>query len=68
MIPPGFDCSRLVVVEVYTPAGNWSSYPPHKHDEHRVDENGSCWKQTWKKFTSIKSTAQKALPTSAFTR
>jgi 5-deoxy-glucuronate isomerase len=40
MIPPGFDCERLVVVEVYTPAGNWSSYPPHKHDEHRVDENG----------------------------
>jgi 5-deoxy-glucuronate isomerase len=20
------------VVEVYTPGGNWSSYPPHKHD------------------------------------
>ncbi len=40
MIPPGFDCSRLVVVEVYTPSGNWSSYPPHKHDQHRVDENG----------------------------
>jgi 5-deoxy-glucuronate isomerase len=40
MIPPGFDCSRIVVVEVYTPAGNWSSYPPHKHDQHRVDEQG----------------------------
>jgi len=24
---------RLMVVEVLTPAGNWSSYPPHKHDE-----------------------------------
>ncbi len=24
---------RLVVVEVLTPAGNWSSYPPHKHDD-----------------------------------
>ena len=23
---------RLLVVEVYTPDGNWSSYPPHKHD------------------------------------
>jgi 5-deoxy-glucuronate isomerase len=22
------------VVEVYTPGGNWSSYPPHKHDVH----------------------------------
>src|SRR6185312_5031009 len=24
---------RLLVVEVFTPSGNWSSYPPHKHDE-----------------------------------
>jgi 5-deoxy-glucuronate isomerase len=31
----------LVVVEVYTPGGNWSSYPPHKHDVHRVDEQGN---------------------------
>ena len=40
MIPPGFDCHRLVVVEVYTPSGNWSSYPPHKHDVHRESESG----------------------------
>jgi 5-deoxy-glucuronate isomerase len=26
------DVGRLLLVEVYTPAGNWSSYPPHKHD------------------------------------
>jgi 5-deoxy-glucuronate isomerase len=37
---PGFDCQRLVCVEVYTPSGNWSSYPPHKHDQHRVSESG----------------------------
>jgi 5-deoxy-glucuronate isomerase len=41
LIPPGFDCHRLVAVEVYTPSGNWSSYPPHKHDEHRVDGRGA---------------------------
>ena len=35
ILPPGFDCHRLVCVEVYTPGGNWSSYPPHKHDTHR---------------------------------
>jgi 5-deoxy-glucuronate isomerase len=23
-----------MVIEVYTPGGNWSSYPPHKHDTH----------------------------------
>jgi len=40
MIPPGFDNHRLVVVEVYTPAGSWSSYPGHKHDCHRIDEHG----------------------------
>jgi len=41
MLPPGFDCQRLVVVEVYTPSGNWSSYPPHKHSAHREDEQGN---------------------------
>lgn len=40
IIPPGFDCHRLVVCEVYTPQGNWSGFPPHKHDEHIVDEDG----------------------------
>ena len=40
MLPPGFDCHRLVVVEVYTPSGNWSSYPPHKHDQHIEDNSG----------------------------
>lgn len=29
------DCDKLIAVEVITPGGNWSSYPPHKHDEHR---------------------------------
>jgi len=28
-----FEADRLIAVEVLTPAGNWSSYPPHKHDE-----------------------------------
>ncbi len=40
MIRPGFDCDRLVVVEVLTPSGNWSSYPPHKHDVDRTDAAG----------------------------
>jgi 5-deoxy-glucuronate isomerase len=41
LLPPGFDCHRLVVVEVYTPSGGWSSYPPHKHDVHREDTDGN---------------------------
>ncbi|GAB6859738.1 5-deoxy-glucuronate isomerase [Microbacterium xylanilyticum] len=32
--PAALDAARLIVCEVITPAGNWSSYPPHKHDEH----------------------------------
>jgi 5-deoxy-glucuronate isomerase len=34
IIKPEFGADRLLVVEVYTPSGNWSSYPPHKHDVH----------------------------------
>lgn len=33
-----FEADRLIAVEVLTPGGNWSSYPPHKHDEHRPGE------------------------------
>ena len=32
IIPPSFPADRLLICEVYTPGGNWSSYPPHKHD------------------------------------
>ncbi len=28
----------LLVTEVFTPAGNWSSYPPHRHDEDNFPE------------------------------
>ena len=41
IMPPGFNCHRIVCVEVYTPSGNWSSYPPHKHDIHRQDPDGT---------------------------
>lgn len=34
IIRPEFPADKLVVIEVYTPGGNWSSYPPHKHDVH----------------------------------
>ncbi len=36
--PEAFAADRLVSVEVLTPGGNWSSYPPHKHDEQRPGE------------------------------
>lgn len=34
ILKPEFPAHRLLIVEVYTPSGNWSSYPPHKHDAH----------------------------------
>jgi 5-deoxy-glucuronate isomerase len=37
-MPATFEAERLMVCEVVTPGGNWSSYPPHKHDEELMDE------------------------------
>jgi 5-deoxy-glucuronate isomerase len=36
--PETFEADRLIAVEVLTPGGNWSSYPPHKHDEEKENE------------------------------
>jgi 5-deoxy-glucuronate isomerase len=33
--PGVLQADSIIACEVITPAGNWSSYPPHKHDEHR---------------------------------
>ena len=44
LLPPSAEAGRLIAFEVFTPGGNWSSYPPHKHDtddaprEARLDE------------------------------
>tara|TARA_B100001964_G_scaffold233649_1_gene291221 strand:- start:90 stop:977 length:888 start_codon:yes stop_codon:yes gene_type:complete len=40
LLPPESPVEKLVLVEVYTPSGNWSSYPPHKHDRHIEDQHG----------------------------
>jgi len=34
VMPPEFPADKLMLVEVYTPGGNWSSFPSHKHDVH----------------------------------
>ena len=41
LLPSNSPVHRLVLVEVYTPSGNWSSYPPHKHDIHLEDDEGN---------------------------
>jgi len=51
ILPPGSACHRLVCVEVYTPSGNWSSFPAHKHDVRQVAEDGglveACLEETY---------------------
>ena len=32
LLPPTVEAEKLILFEVFTPGGNWSSYPPHKHD------------------------------------
>jgi 5-deoxy-glucuronate isomerase len=58
MIPAGFDCHRLVVVEVYTPGGNWSSYPPHKHDLRRGDDAGNLIEASLEEIYYYKSSRE----------
>jgi 5-deoxy-glucuronate isomerase len=37
-VPGVLEADRIIACEVLTPGGNWSSYPPHKHDEEREGE------------------------------
>ena len=37
ILPSVSGCHRLVCVEVYTPSGNCSSFPAHKHDSVKTD-------------------------------
>jgi 5-deoxy-glucuronate isomerase len=32
-MPESLDAGKIIACEVITPAGNWSSYPAHKHDQ-----------------------------------
>src|SRR5690606_23445178 len=38
MLPEQKPADSLLVVEVFTPEGHWSSYPPHKHDRDALPE------------------------------
>ena len=43
--PATFEADKMIAVEVITPGGNWSSFPPHKHDEAGPDE--SCLEEVY---------------------
>jgi 5-deoxy-glucuronate isomerase len=38
ILPQDEPADSLLVVEVITPSGNWSSYPPHKHDTDNIPD------------------------------
>jgi 5-deoxy-glucuronate isomerase len=38
ILPENEPADNLLVVEVITPSGHWSSYPPHKHDRDALPE------------------------------
>lgn len=38
ILPETEAADSLLVVEVFTPGGHWSSYPPHKHDRNRLPD------------------------------
>jgi 5-deoxy-glucuronate isomerase len=38
ILPETAAAESLLVVEVITPGGNWSSYPPHKHDRNALPQ------------------------------
>ena len=54
LIGGDFAADRLLVYELYTPGGNWSSYPPHKHDTHRTDDKGVVLEAQLNRFSFYK--------------
>jgi 5-deoxy-glucuronate isomerase len=38
VLPASVPAERLLIAEVFTPGGHWSSYPPHKHDSRQGGE------------------------------
>ena len=49
-----FPADRILVYELYTPGGNWSSYPPRKHDTHKTDEKGNVLEAQLNRFSFFK--------------
>lgn len=57
-----FECDKLITVEVITPGGNWSSYPPHKHDENRPGRRPNSRRSTTSRSTVPTASATNASP------
>jgi 5-deoxy-glucuronate isomerase len=62
ILPETEAAEGLLVVEVITPGGHWSSYPPHKHDTASPRK-----RPRWRRPTTTASTRRRASPCSAST-
>jgi 5-deoxy-glucuronate isomerase len=41
ILPENEEAESLLIAEVITPSGNWSSYPPHKHDSDNLPQESA---------------------------
>lgn len=51
IITPDFPADRLEISETYTPSGNWSSWPPHKHDTDAMPDEAVLEETYYYRFT-----------------
>ena len=51
ILPETEPAESLLVVEVITPSGNWSSYPPHKHDRDALPEESLLEETYYHRFS-----------------
>lgn len=65
-LAPGSPVHRLVLVEVYTPSGGWSSYPGHKHDVHIEDKEGNLVEADLEEIYYYKITSTRSQPAGAY--
>ena len=63
ILPEQKEADSLLVVEVFTPDGHWSSYPPHKHDQDALPDE-SLLEETY----YFRVSQNRDLPFSAFIR
>lgn len=50
ILPETADADNLLVVEVITPSGCWSSYPPHKHDQNNLPAESALEETYYHRF------------------
>jgi 5-deoxy-glucuronate isomerase len=50
IVRPETPADRLLVVEVLTPSGNWSSWPPHRHDRDDMPNEAVLEEIYWYRF------------------